>query len=424
MSLKINRKSTFIRSVAMLTSGTVLAQGLSYLLMPVITRLFTPEDFGEFGVLMKVVGFVAVIGAASYEYAIPLPKDHKDAFHLYRLSLRILVRVILVTFLVGILYWLFAGQSASLLFYVIMIGLIGGATIFFSIGRFWSIRTEKFKQISLSSILNSGVNNVARLLTGLAGMGMVGLTISTFVGLLIGSVFYMRDGMKLLKTHSISVSKRKEGVLAKRYQAFPKVDLPHNLINTIRELLVAFFLLYYFDTAMYGSFDHSFRMLKIPLLLVGASIGQVLYSRLSKKFANKEKIHPELTKVIRLLIVGGIIPFTLIFCWGAPLFTFVFGNEWTLSGEIAAAIAPWLFANFIASTISIIPAIIGELKWFFWVSLVTTIIQIGCFAAYPLLSNYFEGDFIAVLRFISWMMFVQFFATTFWMLKKVKQHEE
>ena len=37
-------KSAFLRSVGLLTSGTVLAQGILALSLPVLTRLYSPED--------------------------------------------------------------------------------------------------------------------------------------------------------------------------------------------------------------------------------------------------------------------------------------------------------------------------------------------------------------------------------------------
>ncbi|WP_205677775.1 hypothetical protein [Brumimicrobium salinarum] len=53
---------------------------MSYILMPFITRLYTPEDFGEFGLIMRIVAFLAVVGAGRYEFAIPLPKKMSMLF--------------------------------------------------------------------------------------------------------------------------------------------------------------------------------------------------------------------------------------------------------------------------------------------------------------------------------------------------------
>jgi hypothetical protein len=91
-------------------------------------------------------------------------------------------------------------------------------------------------------------------------------------------------------------SKPKMRVLAKQYREFPQVNFPHVLIDNTRELLIAFLVVGFFDKAIFGSYDHSFRMLKLPLVLVGASIGQVFYNRCSLMFFQKEAIYPLLKK--------------------------------------------------------------------------------------------------------------------------------
>ena len=79
-------KSTFLKSVMVLTSGTVIAQAISYAFTPLVTRLFTTEDFGAFGVFMRIVAFLAAIGTARYELTLPLPKRDQHAFQLFFLS--------------------------------------------------------------------------------------------------------------------------------------------------------------------------------------------------------------------------------------------------------------------------------------------------------------------------------------------------
>jgi O-antigen/teichoic acid export membrane protein len=53
------RKSTFIKSVTIVMSGTAIAQGISFVLIPIISRFFSPSDFGIFGSFNSVLGVVA-----------------------------------------------------------------------------------------------------------------------------------------------------------------------------------------------------------------------------------------------------------------------------------------------------------------------------------------------------------------------------
>ncbi|WP_107037579.1 lipopolysaccharide biosynthesis protein [Brumimicrobium mesophilum] len=419
MRSKINLKSELIKSALVLSSGTVLAQGISYLLTPFITRLYSPEDFGEFGIIMRIVAFLSVIGAARYEYAIPLPKKNEHAFHIYRLSLRILIWTVGLTLLAGGIFWLFKADADNLLFYIVLISAISGFTVFMSIGRHWAIRMKWFKNITISTLLTSATSNTAKLLAGLAGLGVVGLAVSTLLGLIVGSLVYVFDAFGIYKINNKNSNLRR-AVVARQFKEFPKVNLPHSLIDASRELLIAFFLTLYLSTALFGSYDHSFRMLKIPLLLIGVAVGQVLYNRISADFSQKKVIYPILKRSVILLTLIGIVPFSIIYIWGDSIFAFVFGEEWRLSGEIAAALAPWLMANFVASSISMVPNIIGKLKWFFWVGNLITAIQLSCFALFPDIMEWFELSEIEMFEIISWIMFVLFWGSTIWMLKIVK----
>jgi O-antigen/teichoic acid export membrane protein len=308
-----------------------------------------------------------------------------------------------------------------LLFYIVIISALTGFTVFISIGRHWAIRMKWFKNITVATLLTSATTNSVKLLAGLAGLGVIGLAVSTLLGLIVGSLIYVFDAFGIYKNEDHQKSNLRRTAVAKQYREFPKVNLPHSLIDASRELLIAFFLTLYLSTSLFGSYDHSFRMLKLPLMLVGVAIGQVLYNRISADFALKKAIYPLLKKSVLVLTLIGIVPFTVIYFWGAPIFTFVFGAQWTFSGEIAAALTPWLMANFVASSISMVPAIIGKLRWFFWVGLVTTVIQLLCFAFLPDIMEIFGINEVGMFEIISWIMFVLFSLIVIWQLKIVKE---
>jgi O-antigen/teichoic acid export membrane protein len=195
------------------------------------------------------------------------------------------------------------------------------------------------------------------------------------------------------------------------------------LIDTARELLIAFFLTYYLSTSLFGSYDLSFKMLKIPLLLIGTAIGQVMFQKASEKFANNEDIFPLVSKTVVLLLLVSIIPFSVVYIWGAPIFAFVFGDEWCFAGEIASVIAPWLMMNLVASAISMIPSVINALRWFFWIGLATSIIQLGLFGFYPQITEGLSIEPLEFFRIVSWVMVVVYAIIIAWELVLVKQVE-
>ena len=84
-------RSTFGKGVASLTSGTVIGQLLLLAASPVVTRLYSAEDFGVFGVFVSFVSILSVVSSLRYQIAIPIPEDDRQASNLAALALAIVV---------------------------------------------------------------------------------------------------------------------------------------------------------------------------------------------------------------------------------------------------------------------------------------------------------------------------------------------
>ena len=54
-------KGGFVRNVVTLMTGTAIAQAIPILISPILTRLYTPNEFGILALYMAVVSVVAII---------------------------------------------------------------------------------------------------------------------------------------------------------------------------------------------------------------------------------------------------------------------------------------------------------------------------------------------------------------------------
>ena len=78
---------SFIKNVAKLTAGTTVSQILNIALMPIITRMFLPEAFGDLAVFTSITIMLGSIITLRYELAIVLPKEESKAVNLLSLCL-------------------------------------------------------------------------------------------------------------------------------------------------------------------------------------------------------------------------------------------------------------------------------------------------------------------------------------------------
>ena len=75
-------KSEFSRNVLTLMTGTTIAQAIPIAISPILTRIYTPEDFGMFALYMSIASILSVVATGWYELAIMLLKKDEDTVNI------------------------------------------------------------------------------------------------------------------------------------------------------------------------------------------------------------------------------------------------------------------------------------------------------------------------------------------------------
>jgi O-antigen/teichoic acid export membrane protein len=396
----IKKRGEFMNAVLVLTTGTVLAQAIGYLISPILTRIYSTEEMGDIGVYLRAVGFIAALGTVRYEMALPLPKNDSHSFLLYKVSIKISLYILLACSILGVLYLLSQPFSWYQFGFVVFTLLGSMMMIFINLGTNWAIRKKQFRVISISKMINAFTSNGLRWIFGLIGMGSFGLILATFLGFLFSCFSFLKDFKLLRSFYKRNHSPSKTAVLLKEYKQFPLVSLPHVLMDLGRDLLIAALIIYFFSKDIFGSFNHSYTILRLPLMVIGTSIGQVFYNRCSEIVNEGKSIYPLIKKTMLILIALSIVPFGLIFIFGEPLFGFVFSDTWRESGYFSEIMTPWLMMNFIISPVSSIPMILNRQKEYFIIGLIGTFMQLFCFGMLPLILGTSKDAFVTIL----WVM--------------------
>ena len=94
----------FFKNVATLISGTTLAQAVSVLIYIVLSRIYTDEDFGIFGLYMNILNITIIFSTAKYELAILLPKSERESVNLLGLSGLVSIGVSLLLLITVLLF--------------------------------------------------------------------------------------------------------------------------------------------------------------------------------------------------------------------------------------------------------------------------------------------------------------------------------
>ena len=398
---KVNLKSDFLKSVLVLISGTVMAQAIGYLISPFLTRIYTAEQMGELGMYMRVVGFVSALATARFELALPLPKSENHSFLLYQLSVKIAKIVVLALAVLLLGFYFVKPLGLNDLVFGVLTIISTVFVVYINLGTNWAIRKSQFKKISQQRIVNSLTANGLKWLFGIFSMGSFGLMLATLVGFMLSSFGFVREYFTLQSTLKENYSKKKTRLLALEYKQFPMVNLPHVLVDLGRDLLIAALIAFFFGKDIFGLFNHSYMILKLPMIIVGASIGQVFFNKCSELVQNGNSTYGLMKRTLFILLGLSIVPFSIIFFFGEPLFSFVFSADWAKSGYYSEIMTIWLMMNFMISPLSSLPLVLNRQKEFFFIGLFASSMQVLCFFLFPFLFGGSEQTFESMLWTLS-----------------------
>ena len=331
-----------------LSSATVLAQLLSIAIMPALSRLYTPEQFGLMSLFLSISSVCVVLFTLRLEQAILIPKRDKNALVVVYLAL---ISSLFFTFLsTFICYVYYLGDWKSDLGRLIFLIPISSFlfTAYRIVNNYYN-RVGAYKKISINTLFFFISQLPLKLLFGLVGGIMPGLIWGVFIGRLITAVRSLTD---IFNTHSIDLKDKylivRGRYLFKRYKRFSTWLLSSDLVNALAIQSPFLLIAYLYSNEWLGYFSLAFSVSSLPLQFIGTAIGNVFRGEAAKLIKNNgrcDKLFKDL--LIKLFCV--LSPLFLVVYFTSPfLFSFVFGKEWIPSGEIVQILCMMFFFQFLA----------------------------------------------------------------------------
>ena len=348
---------SFVQNVVTLMTGTTFAQVLTIIIMPVLTRIYTPGDFGILGVYTSIIGILAVICCGRYELAIVLPEEDKDACNLILVSILwtlITALIILIIVIVGRGWVAFLLKSPRIATWLWLLPINVFCLGLYQTLNYWNTRFKNYKRLAKRQITQSSVTAGVQLSLGfLTKLGAGGLIIGQLVGLIIAISFLIKKFI-IEDYVSLKLCFSKQGIIkvAAKYKKYPIYNMLPSILDSLTIALPVMFFTKYFDLDIAGQYSLGVKLLYLPASLIGAAVAQVYFQKIAEEY-NKTG---DVTKIVKetcksLLVIA--IPFCLIMMLLGPwLFTFFFGSNWRMAGEFCRILAPAIALSFVVSPLS------------------------------------------------------------------------
>lgn len=330
--------------------------------MPVLSRLYSPADFGQLAVFSGLVLTISVAACLRWDIAIALPEADADAFGLLVLS----VASCLVISLLGLLAvtsatatfvdWLDQPEAATWLWLVppAVLAVATGSAL-----QNWFIRAQNFGLISKARLSQAGTSGSLQIAFGLSGIGVIGLLMG-YVAAAIVVVGFL--GFQLFKrSHDLQLALNTANLrrLASTYSRFPAFSTWEALSNVAAIHVPVILIAGKVGNDIAGQLMLAMYVIQAPMGLIGGAISQVYLSEAPSRL-RVGRLDQFTLEVLGKLCKVGVGPLVAIGVLSPSVFWIVFGSEWEKAGLLIAWMTPWFVLQFLASPVSMALHVTGN----------------------------------------------------------------
>lgn len=391
-------KSNYARNVVTLITGTGLAQAIPIAISPILTRLYTPEDFGVFGLYLAIATILVVTVTGRYELAILLPKSDRDAINILALSilLSLIVSLVLLVFI-----FIFDTEISTLLntpeisFWLYWIPLSTALMGVYQTLNYWSNRKSHYKRLAISRTFQSAATAATQLSIPSIISGVGGLVGGQLIGHTVSSIVLGKQVLSEDKNHLGKVSRVRMRLMARKYRKFPKFLILAHSFNTASSQVPVMLLTSFFSSSITGFYVLTQRVMGAPTTLVARAIQDVFRQEAAHAYIHKGECRQVYVNTLKKLLILSVLP-SVVFLFAAPsLFALVFGESWRIAGEYAQILTPVFFLRFVTSPLSAMFMIAEKQK----LDLIWQVVLFTLTVTSLILGKYFEDITLALSLF-------------------------
>lgn len=333
----------FFKNVATLAAGTAFAQIIVILATPILSRLYTPEEFGAYGIFITVVGLLSTIAALGYDMAIVKEDKEEDAYHLFQTC-------VLISFSSSFIFFLLS-QIFSDAITMSFIAFVPLGMFFYAVNNsIYSLlnRYELYAILSKVQVLRSIIIIALQTACGFLGFIYYGLVLGVLISALAVGIYGYSQLIANQKIRS-NISKNSVKKLLNKNIDFARYGVPQNIVGYFSSNSPIFILSIYFNMVTVGAYFFAVKLVQMPANFIGASVKRVFYRKahtLRSDLTSLSELYNKMT-ITMIAIISPIA--TLWFIYAEIIFPMVFGEGWMQ----AAVFSKWLLimfgANFVGA---------------------------------------------------------------------------
>jgi O-antigen/teichoic acid export membrane protein len=328
--------------------GAAVAQLISLVCLPFLTRLYSPSDFAPWALGLAFVVFIGAMATLRYDLAMVVERDPVDASVLFWLTLFASLLVFACAS-VGMALaahegWLFKQSQITGSIY-----LVGLWLLIFVLNQVWSgwhLHHGSFLVISFAQIVNALVMNLVQLYGAIAQQGGGGW-------LVLGSICGQVVALAVLWFTGLGPGRRPAGLpecvsrmraIAWKHRRFVQYSLPYTFFGAIRDRASILLMGFWSTSKEMGLYSQAWRLSNVPAGLTGSAVRPVLFHGAAEQ--GLVALEAPIGRILFLFTLLGIPMLAVITYRPGDAFAFLLGEHWRDIGPILAIMVfpAWAFS--------------------------------------------------------------------------------
>ncbi|HCY6851794.1 TPA: type 8 capsular polysaccharide synthesis protein Cap8K [Staphylococcus aureus] len=341
------RLNKFIGDSFLMILSSGIAQVILIITTPIITRLYSPAEFGEFTIFSNIAMILIPIINARYDLLIVNAKNDRSANILSQISFLISLLILLILIpILAISAWLYPNFILDFIFIIIMLFLVSLTNIFTN----YLNKERKYKVLSLINVFRAGSMALLQIIFGLLSLGSLRLIIGFSLSYITGITL----GYKTFKKH-FNIVRNKEETKALFLENKNQLvySTPSILLNSLSFSVVVFFIGILYTNTEVGIYGMAIRVLGIPVTIISLGLSKIFMQQANDYYIERGNFRNLLLKFSSTLVIVSIILYVPLYLFSEELVNILLGHSWVDAITVIKIVIPLFVIRLIVSTVSL-----------------------------------------------------------------------
>lgn len=344
-------KSVYLKSILLLTLGSMSGQIIGFIGSMIMTRMYTASEIGIMTTIVSFSGIFAPVINARFDFALVKEQKEKYIYALVKMSIYIGVALSLIISVVSYIYFIGIEDFISPFLSILFVFLILVIQAFSNVFKSYNNNIGDFKTMTSVIVMRRLAEEISMAIFGLIGWKAIGLLISRVIGQYFGMKREIKNiKKKIKKIISVQWQDMLEAYTIHKRQLY--YSAPAALMNAGSYSLISLVVGKYFGLEILGVYAISFAVLGLPLSVISGNVSKVYFSEASKEYAIKGTFNESTNKTLVFLIIFSIVLFFIMYFIFPMLVPIIYGDKYVMSGFMIRILAPMFAIRFVSSAIN------------------------------------------------------------------------